>query len=111
MTASIGSEIADALSFAFGMFWEILWALILGFLVSGAVQAVVSKREMRRLLPDDAPRSLAIACGLGAVILCGVTIGEDAMVGAGCVVTKDVAPGEVVAGVPARALRSALVAE
>jgi uncharacterized protein len=56
----------DALSFAFGMFWEILWALILGFALSAAVQAVVSKGEMRRLLPDDSPRSLAVATGLGA---------------------------------------------
>jgi uncharacterized protein len=60
------AELADALSFAFGMFWEILWALILGFALSGAVQAVVSKGEMRRLLPDDSPRSLGIASGLGA---------------------------------------------
>src|SRR5207302_1097147 len=59
-------ELLDALSFAFGMFWEILWALILGFALSGAVQAVVSKGEMRRLLPDDSSRSLGIACGLGA---------------------------------------------
>jgi uncharacterized protein len=59
-------QVGDALSFAFGMFWEILWALILGFALSGAVQAVVSKGEMRRLLPDDSPRSLAIASGLGA---------------------------------------------
>src|SRR4051795_1828048 len=56
----------DALSMAFGMAWEILWALILGFALSGAVQAVVSKGEMRRLLPDDSPRSVAIASGLGA---------------------------------------------
>jgi uncharacterized protein len=56
----------DALSFSFGMFWEILWALILGFALSGAVQAVVSKREMRRLLPDDSARTLAVATGLGA---------------------------------------------
>src|SRR5919108_1046678 len=48
------------------MFWEILWALILGFALSGVVQAVVSKREMSRLLPDDSPRSLCIASGLGA---------------------------------------------
>src|SRR3989441_8750168 len=66
MLASIGGELVQALSFAFGMFWEILWALILGFALSGAVQAVVSKSEMRRLLPDDSSRSLAIACGLGA---------------------------------------------
>jgi uncharacterized protein len=64
--ADIASELVDALSFAFGMFWEILWALILGFAISAAVQAVVSKAEMRRLLPDDSPRSLGIACGLGA---------------------------------------------
>src|SRR6058998_792997 len=66
MLASIGGEIVQALSFAFGMFWEILWALILGFALSGAVQALVSKEEMRRLLPDDSPRSLSLACGLGA---------------------------------------------
>jgi uncharacterized protein len=62
----IAAELGDALSLAFGMFWEILWALILGFAISAAVQAVVSKSEMRRLLPDDSPRSLGIACGLGA---------------------------------------------
>src|SRR6266508_3301220 len=66
LVAGIGGSLVDAFSFAFGMFWEILWALILGFALSAAVQAVVSKREMRRLLPDDSPRSLAIACGLGA---------------------------------------------
>jgi uncharacterized protein len=64
--ASLGGEIVQALSFAFGMFWEILWALILGFALSGAVQALVSKEEMRRLFPDDSPRSLGVACGLGA---------------------------------------------
>ena len=51
---------------AFAMFWEILWPLLLGFGLSAVVQAVVSKREMSKLLPDDSPRSLAIACGLGA---------------------------------------------
>jgi uncharacterized protein len=66
MIASIGGELVDALSFAFGMFWEILWALILGFALSGVVQAVVSKREMRRLLPDDSARTVAVATGLGA---------------------------------------------
>ncbi|HEY0797192.1 MAG TPA: acyltransferase [Acidisarcina sp.] len=42
--------------------------------------------------------------GSGAVILCGITIGTDAVVGAGAVVTKDVAPGARVAGVPARVM-------
>src|SRR6266545_6460271 len=41
-------------------------ALGLGFALSGAVQAVVSKGEMSRLLPDDSPRSVCLATGLGA---------------------------------------------
>jgi len=63
---SIISSIGQALFMAFAMFWEILWPLIFGFTLSAIVQAAVSKREMSRLLPDDSPRSLAIACGLGA---------------------------------------------
>jgi uncharacterized membrane protein YraQ (UPF0718 family) len=63
---SVIGALLDALSLAFGMFWEILWALVLGFALSAAVQAVVSKAEMTRLLPDDSARSLGIACGLGA---------------------------------------------
>lgn len=43
--------------------------------------------------------------GANAVILQGRTVGADAIVGAGAVVTRDVEPGEVVAGVPARRLR------
>lgn len=43
--------------------------------------------------------------GANATILCGVTIGEASMVGAGSVVTKDVPPGEVWVGNPAKFLR------
>jgi acetyltransferase-like isoleucine patch superfamily enzyme len=43
--------------------------------------------------------------GSSSTILCGVTVGEGAIVGAGSVVTKDVPPHTVVAGVPARILR------
>ena len=46
--------------------------------------------------------------GSGATILCNVTIGENAMVGAGSVVTKDVPADTVVAGNPARIMRSHL---
>ncbi len=42
--------------------------------------------------------------GSNATILCGVTIGENAIIGAGSVVTHDVPPGAVVAGNPARLL-------
>jgi acetyltransferase-like isoleucine patch superfamily enzyme len=43
--------------------------------------------------------------GTSATILCGVTIGEEAIVGAGSVVTRDVAPRTVVAGNPAKVIR------
>ncbi|MCG3118830.1 MAG: 2,3,4,5-tetrahydropyridine-2,6-dicarboxylate N-acetyltransferase [bacterium] len=43
--------------------------------------------------------------GSGATLLCGITVGENAIVGAGSVVTKDVPPNTIVAGNPARVLR------
>ena len=46
--------------------------------------------------------------GSNATILCGVTIGERAIVGAGSVVTRDVPPDAIVAGVPARWMRKAI---
>jgi acetyltransferase-like isoleucine patch superfamily enzyme len=47
------------------------------------------------------------AIGSGVTLLCGITIGERAVVGAGSVVTKDVPAGATVAGNPARILRQA----
>jgi acetyltransferase-like isoleucine patch superfamily enzyme len=49
--------------------------------------------------------------GSNATILCGVTIGEGAMIGAGAVVTHDVPPRAIVAGNPARIIRSIEIAE
>src|SRR3984885_13886799 len=48
------------------MTWQITWSLILGFTLSALIQALVHKSTIARLLPDDSPRSLAIATGLGA---------------------------------------------
>jgi UDP-2-acetamido-3-amino-2,3-dideoxy-glucuronate N-acetyltransferase len=54
------------------------------------------------LLPTVVERGASL--GSGAVVLGGVRIGAEALVGAGAVVTRDVAPGSTVAGTPARAL-------
>src|SRR5258708_38858415 len=60
------TAVLQALGMAFAMGWEILWPLIFGFALSAVIQAIVSRREMSRLLPDDSPRSLGIALSLGA---------------------------------------------
>ena len=60
------NAVFHALAMSALMGWEILWALILGFFLSAIVQAVVSKEQMTRLLPDARPRTLIKACGLGA---------------------------------------------
>jgi maltose O-acetyltransferase len=44
--------------------------------------------------------------GGGAILLPGITVGDDAVIGAGSVVTRDIAPGATVAGNPARKLHS-----
>ena len=64
--SALAHAVVSALSMAFAMGWEILWALILGFALSGIVQAVVTKGEMSRMLPDSSPRSIVIASALGA---------------------------------------------
>ncbi len=57
--------ILHALQLAFAMAWQITWPLILGFGLSAAIQAVVRKDGVSKLLPDDRPKSLAVAAGLG----------------------------------------------
>jgi uncharacterized membrane protein YraQ (UPF0718 family) len=59
------SAVVAAFTEAFNMAWEVFWPLILGFALSGAVQAVVSHKSMARLLGDDSPRSLTFATLFG----------------------------------------------
>jgi uncharacterized membrane protein YraQ (UPF0718 family) len=60
------AAIGHALTLAGTMTWEILWALILGFALSAAVQAVVRRSAVVALLGDDRPHTPALAAGLGA---------------------------------------------
>jgi UDP-2-acetamido-3-amino-2,3-dideoxy-glucuronate N-acetyltransferase len=64
-------------------------------------EGTLQTEEDWTLLPTVVERRASL--GSGAVVLGGVRIGEGALVGAGAVVTKDVEPGEVVMGNPARA--------
>ena len=64
--STIAHALVSALYMAFAMGWEILWPLILGFALSGIVQAVVTKGEMTRLLPDSSLHSIVIATAFGA---------------------------------------------
>lgn len=57
-----------------------------------------------KCIPTLVKRGASI--GSNATILCGITIGENALVGAGSVVTKDVPPNAVVAGNPARVIKT-----
>jgi maltose O-acetyltransferase len=64
--------------------------------------------EDRRRIPESQPVLIGDNVWIGArvIILPGITIGNDAVVGAGAVVTRDVPPRTVVAGNPARVLRT-----
>jgi uncharacterized protein len=59
-------QIAQGLWNAFQMAWEVWWALVLGFLLSGIVQAWVPRARMERALGGRGLRSLALATGFGA---------------------------------------------
>ena len=58
--------IGNSLVEGFFMFWETLWALVLGFTLSGAVQAFVSRHEMQKAMGDHRPRTVARTSFLGA---------------------------------------------
>ncbi|MES1952719.1 hypothetical protein S4A8_17756 [Salinisphaera sp. S4-8] len=61
------SMLGETLYTIAGMGWKMLWALVLGFAISGAVQAFVPKRRMARVMGDDGPASLARAGFFGAI--------------------------------------------
>jgi len=60
------AKLTDALTLALGMAWQVGWSLILGFAMSAAVQALVSKERMQRVLGRDGIREIALATGFGA---------------------------------------------
>src|SRR5436305_8459146 len=62
---SIILSLGQALYMALSMLWEILWPLILGFTLSGIVQAVVSHQAMAKALGGDSPKNLTLATLFG----------------------------------------------
>jgi len=58
--------VLEALRMTGIMAWEILWALCLGFLLSAAIEACVSKEKVGQLLPDSSAKTIVIASALGA---------------------------------------------
>jgi uncharacterized membrane protein YraQ (UPF0718 family)/YHS domain-containing protein len=60
------NAIGDGLWNAFQMAWEVGWALILGFALSGIVQAWVPRERVERSLGGEGPGAIALATGLGA---------------------------------------------
>lgn len=62
----MAEKLLSALEMAAAMGWLLLWPLIFGFAVSAAIQSVVSRKQIAKLLPDHRPRTLVKAAGLGA---------------------------------------------
>jgi uncharacterized protein len=59
-------HLGDALHVAFAMFWQVLWPLALGFLLSAVIEAVVPKQAVSGALGRDTPRAVALASAFGA---------------------------------------------
>lgn len=60
------SAIGQSLLAAFGMAWDVLWSLVLGFLISGMIQAYVSRAKMSQALGKAGLKEVALAVGFGA---------------------------------------------
>ena len=59
-------HVGDAVRLAFDMFWQVLWPLALGFLLSAVVEALVSKQAVSRLLGRDTAKAVTTATVFGA---------------------------------------------
>jgi hypothetical protein len=64
--STLWHAVLHALELAGSMTWEITWALVLGFTLSAAVQAVVRRESITRLMGSSSPKALAVSSGLGA---------------------------------------------
>ncbi|MBI1213405.1 MAG: hypothetical protein GC190_18230 [Alphaproteobacteria bacterium] len=66
ITGDLIDRIGHALLLSAGMFWEVGWSLVLGFLISAVLQVAVSKERMSALLGADGAREIALATLFGA---------------------------------------------
>jgi uncharacterized membrane protein YraQ (UPF0718 family) len=67
LAAGVVGDVGRSLREAFFMFWETLWPLILGFTLSGAVQAFVARERLERTMGDHGPAAVLRASGWGMV--------------------------------------------
>ncbi len=103
-----GVYVGDGVLFDYG--WP--WLISIGddTVISAGTRILAHDASLNRLLGQTlvAPVSIGdgVYVGADAIVLPGVSIGDRAIVGAGSVVTRDVPPGIVVAGTPARPIRT-----
>lgn len=60
------ARIGHALLMSLGMFWQVGWSLVLGFLISAVLQVFVSKERMSAALGGEGAKQIALAAGFGA---------------------------------------------
>src|SRR5205085_1086804 len=67
LATALGVDLIESVKMAFFMMWETLWALVLGFSLSGVVQAFVPRESMGRRFGRHNPRAVVEATGLGMI--------------------------------------------